>query len=291
MRRRCPTEVGHQLGVAPQVRASLVDERFEEALVLLHLGMPEHGYREALVGILEPFERAVLRPRGLDEALPHPADSLVVARLHAVVALAEDLGEPRAALHLDGMLGERSEHLPVPLVPDALGQMLDEVAAAEDVEELETAADRKRRHVTLERPLEEGELACVTVGLRRVGRRVPLCAVRRGVDVDAPGEDDPVEHVEGLVNRIGARWHDERSSAGPLHGLDVVKRYERGGQLPCAPAGGLGVRGDADQRTRGQRRHASGASAGAWLKPGTIRTAATACRREGPPRAPRARHR
>ena len=133
------------------VAARLVDERLEEALVLLHLGMPEDADGEALPGILEPLERAVLGPRRLDEPLPHAADALVVARLDAVVAGAEDLGEPRALLHVDRVLGERAVHFAMALVPDRLGQVLDEVAAAGDVQELEAAADRERRHVALER--------------------------------------------------------------------------------------------------------------------------------------------
>jgi hypothetical protein len=61
---------------------------------------------------------------------------------------------------------------------------------------------------------------------------VPVGAVRARVDVDAAGEDDAVEDVERLVDRIRARRHDERPTSGPLDRLDVVERHERGGQLP-----------------------------------------------------------
>ena len=127
--------------------------------------------------------------------------------------------------------------------------MLDQVATAQDVQQLEAAADRERRQITLERGLEEPQLACIAVGLRRVGRRMPLGAVARRVDVDAAREHDPVEHVERLLDRVLARWHDERPAAGLLDGLDVVERHERGRQIPGAPARGLRVGGDADDRT------------------------------------------
>ena len=118
------------------------------------------------------------------------------------------------------------------LVTDLLGEMLDEVAAAKHVQELEAAADRERRQVALERRLEEPQLACIAVGLGRVGRRMPVGAVVRRVDVDAAREDDPVEHVERLLDRVLARRHDERPAPGLLDGLDVVETVRA---RPAAP--------------------------------------------------------
>ena len=134
------------------------------------------------------------------------------------------------------------------LVADALRQVLDQVAAADDVEELETAADGERRYVSRERPLQESQLPCVAVLLRRVGLLVPAGAVGGRVDVDAAREDHAVEDVQRLVHRLGARRHDKRSTACALDGLDVVERHEGGRELPGAPARGLGVRGDPDDR-------------------------------------------
>ena len=218
------------------IAPGLVDERLEEALVLFHLGMPQDGDREALVRVLEPLERPVLGPRRLDEPLPHAPHALVVARLHAVVARADDLREPRSVLHLDRVLGERAEHLAVALVTDRLRQVLDEVAAADDVQQLEAATDRERRHVALERALEERQLACVAVRLRGIGLLVPVGAVRARVDVDPAGEDDAVEDVQRLVDAVDARRDDERAPAGALHGLDVVvaARARRG--APTRPS-------------------------------------------------------
>ena len=151
-------------------------------------------------------------------------------------------------LHLDRVLGEDAERLAVAFVPDLLGQVLDEVAATEDVQQLEAAADRERRQVALERRLEQAQLAGVAVRLRGIGRRVPVGAVVGRVDVDAAREDDPVEHVERLLDGVLARRHDERAAAGLLDRVDVVERDERGRQLPGAPTRGLRVRGDADDR-------------------------------------------
>ena len=166
----------------------------------------------------------------------------MVARLDRVVARAEDRGKPGSLLHVHGMLGEGAEHLAVPLVPDGLGQVLEEVAAADDVQELEAAADRERRDVALERAPEERQLPRVAMRLRGVGLLVPLGPVRRRVDVDAAREDDTVEHVERLVDRLGARRDDERPPARPLHRLDVVERHERRRQLPTRPTSPAGHR-------------------------------------------------
>ena len=188
-----------------RVASRFVDECLEQALVLFHLGMPQDGDGEALVRVLEALERPVVRPRGLDEALPHAPDTLVVARLDAVVPVADDLGEPRPLLHLDSVLGERAERRSVAVVPDVVRKVLDEVAAAGDVEQLEPAADRERRDVALERPGQERQLARVAVRLRGIGAGVARRPVRRRVDVDPTGEDDPVENIERLVDAVGAR--------------------------------------------------------------------------------------
>ena len=103
---------------------------------------------------------------------------------------------------VDGVLREDAERLAVPVVPDLLGQVLDEVTAAQDVQELEAATDRERRKVALERRLEQLQLAGVAVRLGRIGGGVPLGAVPRGIDVDPAREDEAVEHVERLVHRV-----------------------------------------------------------------------------------------
>ena len=135
------------------------------------------------------------------------------------------------------------------LVTDLVGKVLQEVAAAEDVQQLEAAADRESGQIALERRLEQPQLPRVAAGLRRVGRWVPVGPVVDGVDVDAAREDDAVEHVERLVDGVLARRHDDRSATGLLDRVDVVQRHECGGQLPRPPTRRLRVRGDADHRT------------------------------------------
>ena len=143
--------------------------------------------------VLDCLERAVLGERALDEPLPHAAHSLMVARAHCGMTRTEDRLEPRALAHVDRVLGEHSERLTMTLVADALGEILDEVTAAENVEQLESPADRERRKVALERTLEQAQLASVSMGLSRVRRGMALGAVPRRIDVDTARKYDPVE--------------------------------------------------------------------------------------------------
>ena len=230
------------------VAARLADERLEKTLVVLHLRVPEDADREAPTRVLEALERAVLGPGRLDEPLPHPADALMVARLHGVVTVTEDLGESRPSPHVHRVLRERPEHLTVAVVADGVREVLHEVPAADDVEELEAAADRERRDVALQRAAEQRHLAGVAVSLRRVGPLVPLGAVGLGADVDAAREDDAVEDIERVVHPVDGRRDDERAAPGPLDRLDVVVGDECRRELPRAPPRGLRVRGDADDR-------------------------------------------
>ena len=125
------------------------------------------------------------------------------------------------------MLGELADDLAMLLVPDNLRQVLDEVAAASDVEHLEAAADREHRQVARERCLEQRELAAVALRVRSDRLRMRLGAVLLRLHVVAAGEDQPVESVEHLLDAVLVRRHEDRATAGSLDRADVVVRDER----------------------------------------------------------------
>ena len=132
------------------------------------------------------------------------------------MARAEDLGKARPVLHVDRVLREHPQRLAMALVPDRLWKVLDQVAAAQDVQQLEPAADGERRQVAMERRAEERELGRISVQLRGVGCGMALVAVLRRVDVDPAREDQPVEHVERLVDPDRAGRDEERPASRPL---------------------------------------------------------------------------
>ena len=104
-------------------------------------------------------------------------------------------------LHVHGMLGEGAEHLAVPLVPDGLRQVL-EVAAADDVQELEAAADGERRDVARERAGGR-HLPRVAMLLRGVGLLVPLGPVHvagsRSMPPRTPSSTSSVSSIASVL--------------------------------------------------------------------------------------------
>ena len=126
---------GLGLALRLPVRPRLVDERAEEGRVLAFLRVPEHADGEALVRILDRLERPVVGPRRLDEPVADRPEALVVVRLDRG-ALAEQRAEPRPLLHVDLVIGEDARRVLVLLVADDVRQVLDEVAAARDVQHL-----------------------------------------------------------------------------------------------------------------------------------------------------------
>ena len=230
-------------------RSGLLDERVEELLILARLGMPLDADREALAGILERLERPVGRPGRLDEALAHAARCLMMVRRH-VGAPTDDRAQSRALLDLHGVDGELARSLLVVVAAHRLGKVLDEIASARDVQELEAAADREGRQVALECRLQERQLACVAARLRRVRLGMSVGAVLRRVDVRAAGEHDSVERVERLLDVLLGGRNDERTPTRPFDRIDVRERYEHGREVPDAPARVLRVRRDPDHRPR-----------------------------------------
>jgi len=77
------------------------------------------------------------------------------------------------------------------------------------------AADREDGHVTLERGGEERELGVVALRPGAERGRMRLRAVEIGVDIGAPGEEQPVEPVECLLDPALARRHEQRPATRP----------------------------------------------------------------------------
>jgi hypothetical protein len=184
----------------------------------------------------------------------------VVVR-HHVAALAHDAAQPTPFRDPDAVLGKRAGHLLVRVASQFVGEVLNEVAAADDVQELRAAADREYREVVLERGLEQRQLGTIATLVRRVCLQVSIRAVRAWVDVATAGEDDPIERGERLLQSVLARGHEQRPSARALHRVDVIERDDRRGDVPRAPARLLRIRRDPNQRAF----HAPEANASARL--------------------------
>ena len=183
--------------------------------------------------------------------------ALVMVRLHGR-SVAEQPREPRAGLDRDVVVGEAAGALLVPVVPDEVGQVLDQVAAERDVQHLRAAADREHRQVARERRGQQRELGAVALGHDPVRLGMRLLAVQLRVEVGAAGEDQPVERVQRLLDAVVGGRHEQRACARALDRAHVVVRHERRRQLPDAEGRGRDVRRDAHDRLDHRRIKQSG---------------------------------
>ena len=113
-------------------------------------------------------------------------------RRHVGTAV-DDGCEARALLDLDRMHRELTWSVLVLVGAYSLRQVLEEVTAARDVQQLCAPADCQRRHVVLERRPQQRHLARVAALLRRVRLGMGLCAIPRRINVCAAREHHPVQ--------------------------------------------------------------------------------------------------
>ena len=107
---------------------------------------------------VEQADEAVARAKAAFPAwrsVPPSGRARLLRRLATLVEEhGEELAQPRVRLDVDVMVAEDARCVLVLLVAHDLGQVLDEIAAAGDVEDLAATADSEYRHVALERRLE-----------------------------------------------------------------------------------------------------------------------------------------
>ena len=87
------------------------------------------------------------------------------------------------------------------LRPDAIRDVLLEVAAERDVQHLRAAADREHRHVALQRRLHQLQLEVVALANDAVRLGMRLGAVQLRIEIRAAGEHQPVDDVQRLRQR------------------------------------------------------------------------------------------
>jgi hypothetical protein len=121
------------------VPAGFADESLEEREVLALFGMPEDAESEAARRILDCLDRSVVGPCGLAESCAELAERLMVMRLHRR-PVSENLSDQRFRPDTHFVVGELAGRVQMTVVAHDLGQVLDEVAAERDVQDLAAAA-------------------------------------------------------------------------------------------------------------------------------------------------------
>jgi hypothetical protein len=128
--------------------------------------------------------------------------------------------EPSASTTSWSAFVEGAQRAPVVLVPDGVGEVLDQCPAARDVHHLHAAADAEQGQVAVHRA--QGE------------RRFERVALGHEPQVGAAGQDQPVEEVE---HDVGARRSRRRRAAGaPRARPRAAPRPStcgEGARLPC----------------------------------------------------------
>ena len=116
--------------------------------------------------------------------------------------------------------------------PTHVRQMLDEVAAAGDVQHLRAAADGEHRHVAVERRAQERELAAVALRPRPGRLRMRIVAVLGGSMSEPPEKSTPssASSVSSIASSLGR--HEQRPAAGRL---DHLRRRPAGSPPPARP--------------------------------------------------------
>src|SRR5437016_5637710 len=174
---------GTRCAMLGTVGGRLRDELLEELPVLASLRMPEDAEGEAPRRILDRLDGAVLGHRGHAQPLAEAPESLMVVRLDRR-ALAEQLPEPASRLERDVVVREDAGRVLVLLVADDVREVLHEVAAKRDVQDLRAAADREHRQVARERRLEQRQLGAVALRHEAERLRMRLLPVELRIEVD-----------------------------------------------------------------------------------------------------------
>ena len=138
----------------------------------------------------------------------------------------------------------------VRVVPDQVGHVLVEGAAAGDVEHLRAAADAEQGHALPDAGLGDGQLPGVPVGRVDVRLRMLGRAVDGGVDVAPAGDHKAVKYGHGRfgLRHVATGREQDRTAPVVPDGRDVVPRQQGTLLRPATPVGVGVVRGDANSR-------------------------------------------
>src|SRR5882724_10633500 len=211
-------------------------------------GVPLHAQAEAVFRVLDAFDHAVF-----GEGVHHHAGAEIPGRLMMGAVDLQFVGGADAVeegalhhFHAVAGFGARIRLLVGERAIDLVGNVLDERAAEDDVQQLLAAADAEHRLVALERALGDRQLEGGALFLGLHCRMAGAGAEDRGVDVEgAAGDDEAVELVEIAVRLLRLVREQYRQATGAHHRLGVVLPQRVPGQLRIA-AGLFGIEGDAD---------------------------------------------
>ena len=214
--------------------------------------MPLYADAEAVGGRLDAFDDAVGRGGVHDDAGRRIGGGLVVRAVHLEFVGADDAVKLRAPGHLHDMAGlvARIGLLVRQRIGDGVGDVLDQLAAQHDVQQLLAAADAEHRLVLRQGTLGHAELeggAAILGDDRRVAR---AAAIVGGIDVErAAGHHQRVDTLEIVGDPVGLVRQRNCQTTRRVDRVEVVLAQRVPGKLGVS-AWLFSIQGDSDEGTR-----------------------------------------
>jgi len=181
---------------------------------------------EGRIGILDGLDEPVRDGLGGDEeALAHGPASLVMKRVHLERSGADDVREAGARGDIDGVPGPIAQRF-LHVRDGGIGlahEILIDVPAERDVQDLNAAADTKHREVALPGGPGQFDLEEIPPLVHKIDTWVRLLAEKLGLGIVAAAEQQTVAklHILRGPRRILRRRQDDRQRARRLQDLGV----------------------------------------------------------------------
>ena len=178
--------------------------------------MPLHADAEAVVRRLDALDHAVGRGGVDDDAVGLIGRRLVMGAVHRQLVGADDAVQLRALRHFHHMAGlvARIGLLVGQRRLDRVGNVLDQLAAQHDVQQLLAAADAQHRLVLRQRAPGDAELEGGAAVLGDHGRVPRAAVIVGGIDVEgAAGHHQRVDALEIVGDPVGLVRQRHRQAA------------------------------------------------------------------------------
>jgi len=233
-------------------------ERFEERSIPIlggrgqFLRMPLNAEHPPPVAIrLGAFDDAVGRGRGNANAGRHTGEALMVRRVHFQISAAERGREPRTLAYVDGMRAHiaRTVQRVGKSGRSFARNVLNQRSAQCDIENLQAATDGEGRNRHCLRRHDEGDLAAIAGGVRRIRFGMWRGAISRRIDILSASEQYAI-YTGGdcCGSTLVFEWrNDHRQHSRSLDGARVRLVHSD----PRDAANHLGSRRDCDERSTG----------------------------------------
>src|SRR5690606_7832273 len=202
--------------------------------------MPLHSQNEGMADAFHPFNHPVLRLGTGDEPRCRLSNGLVMETVHLDGRAPRDSVQQRTLRHFHrmgkvgtgGLLLMLMQIFPLPV------QILEHVSSGGHVQNLAPPADGQDRLSLLQHPPDEEDLQMISSRIDPTESGNRFLAEPGGIDVPAPGQQQPVDPLRDLPNRL-VPLHirdNQRKPPCPQDGLQIFPAHRQ--RSPFIPGSG-----------------------------------------------------